>query len=54
MVLAGTAAEWEQRAEMAVRVSGVHVVADALNLVGGDREQDRAVHREENLWMRHR
>jgi hypothetical protein len=29
------------------------IVPDALNLVQVDREADRAIYREENLWVQH-
>jgi hypothetical protein len=35
-------------------VSGAYAVPGALNLLAIDRERDRAIYREENLWMRHR
>jgi hypothetical protein len=54
MVIEGNVAEWETWADMAFPVSGDYVVPDALNLVHVDREQDRAVYVEENLWVRHR
>lgn len=53
MVVSGTVAEWEQWAGMLFPASGAYVVPDALNLVEVDREQDRAVYREENLWVQH-
>jgi GNAT superfamily N-acetyltransferase len=54
MVIEGNVAEWETWADMAFPVSGDYVVPDALNLVHVDRERDRAVYVEENLWVRHR
>jgi hypothetical protein len=54
MVVEGTVAEWESWAGMAFPVTGDYVVPDALNLVRIDREQDRGVYVEENLWVRHR
>jgi GNAT superfamily N-acetyltransferase len=54
MVVCGTVAEWEQWAGMPFPDSGSYVVPDALNLVKVDREHDRAVYREENLWVQHR
>jgi hypothetical protein len=54
MVIEGTVAEWETWADMVFPVSGDYVVPDALDLVHVDREQDRAVYVEENLWVRHR
>jgi GNAT superfamily N-acetyltransferase len=54
LVIPGTVAEWEAWAQMPFPVSGAYAVPGALNLVEVDREGDRAVYREENLWMRHR
>jgi hypothetical protein len=54
MVVEGSVAEWEQWAGMPFPASGSYVVPDALNLVEVDRERDRAVYREENLWVQHR
>jgi GNAT superfamily N-acetyltransferase len=54
LVIPGTVAQWEAWAHMPLPVSGAYVVPGALNLVEVDREGDRAVYREENLWMRHR
>ena len=54
MVIEGSVAEWETWADMLFPVSGDYVVPDALNLVHVEREQDRAVYVEENLWVRHR
>lgn len=53
MLIGGTVAEWEAWTGMVFPVSGDYVVPDALNLVHVDREADRAVYREENLWLRH-
>lgn len=54
MVVTGTVAEWEQWAGMPFPVSGSYAVPDALNLVEVDREKNRAIYREENLWIQHR
>ena len=54
LVIAGTVAEWEAWGQMPFPASGAYVVPGALNLVEVDRKADRAVYREENLWMRHR
>ncbi|MEV4532813.1 hypothetical protein AB0J82_03170 [Asanoa sp. NPDC049518] len=53
MVIAGTVAEWETWADMPFPVTGDYVVPDALNLVRIDRETDRGVYVEENLWVQH-
>jgi GNAT superfamily N-acetyltransferase len=54
MVVAGSVAEWESWAAMQFPVSGSYVVPDALNLLEVDREGDRAIYHEENLWVQHR
>ena len=54
MVIEGTVAEWEQWTEMAFPVTGRYVVPGALGLVEIDRDQDRGVYVEENLWVQHR
>jgi GNAT superfamily N-acetyltransferase len=54
MVVCGSVRDWEQWAQMPFPVSDTYVVPDALNLVEVDREHDRAVYREENLWVQHR
>lgn len=54
MVIEGSVAEWERWADMAFPVTGDYVVPDALGLVHVDREQDRGVYVEENLWVQHR
>ncbi len=54
MVIEGSVAEWEAWADMAFPVTGDFVVPDALGLVHVDRERDRAVYVEENLWVQHR
>lgn len=53
MTISGSVAEWETWAEMAFPVSGEYVVPEALGLVRIDREADRGVYVEENLWMQH-
>ncbi|HEV7708270.1 MAG TPA: hypothetical protein VGP16_08765 [Asanoa sp.] len=53
MVIEGTVAEWESWADMVFPVTGDYVVPDALNLVTIDRERDRGVYVEENLWVQH-
>ncbi len=45
MVIEGTVAEWESWTGM--------VFPDALNLFRIDRERDRGVYVEENLWVQH-
>ncbi|MBS2533700.1 hypothetical protein KGQ20_13055 [Catenulispora sp. NF23] len=53
MVVPGTVAEWERWAGMAFPQTGQYVVPDALDLVDIDREHDRGLYAETNLWMRH-
>jgi hypothetical protein len=53
MVIEGTVAEWESWTGMVFPVTRDYVVPDALNLVRIDREQDRGVYVEENLWVQH-
>jgi hypothetical protein len=53
MVIEGTVAEWEQWAGMLFPVTREYVVPDALNLVSIDRERDRGVYVEQNLWVQH-
>ncbi|MFD4762756.1 hypothetical protein ACFWOJ_29015 [Streptomyces sp. NPDC058439] len=53
MVIPGTVAEWEKWTNMAFPQTGQYVVPDALDLVEIDRERDRGVYAETNLWMRH-
>ena len=54
MVIEGSVAEWEAWADMAFPVTGDFVVPDALGPVHVDRERDRAVYVEENLWVQYR
>lgn len=53
MVIAGTVTDWETWAGMPFPESGSYVVPEALNLLEVDRENDRAVYREENLSVEH-
>jgi hypothetical protein len=54
MQIPGTVAEWAQWAGMAFPESGSYVVPGALVPVEVDREADRVVYVEPNVWMRHR
>lgn len=47
-------ADWERWAEMQLPESGAYVIPGALVPVEVDREADRAVYVEPNLWIRHR
>jgi len=53
MLIEGTVSEWEEWTGMLFPASGDYVVPDALGLVHVDRDADRAVYREENLWVEH-
>ena len=54
MVIEGTVAEWEEWTGMVFPVTREYVVPEALNLVSIDRESDRGVYVEQNLWIQHR
>jgi GNAT superfamily N-acetyltransferase len=54
MVIEGTVDDWERWADMPFPATGDYVVPDALGLVHIDRERDRGVYVEENLWVQHR
>ncbi|GLY22893.1 hypothetical protein [Micromonospora sp. NBRC 101691] len=54
MVIEGTVAEWEKWTGMVFPVTRDYVVPDALNLITIDRERDRGVYVEQNLWVQHR
>ncbi|MFB9904163.1 Long-chain-fatty-acid--CoA ligase [Allokutzneria oryzae] len=53
MVVSGTVAQWEEWTGMAFPRTGRYVVPGGLDLVEIDRERDRGVYEETNLWMRH-
>lgn len=53
MTISGTVAEWEEWTGMAFPESSRYVVPDALDPVDIDREQDRGIYEETNLWMQH-
>ncbi len=54
MRIQGTVAQWEEWAGMPFPESGDFVVPGALTLVSIDREADRGVYVEPNVWMHHR
>ena len=54
MRITGTVAEWEQWTGLAMPTSGRYVVDGALAPVEVDRDADRGVYVEANVWMRHR
>ena len=53
LVAEGTVPELEEWCGLAFPESGSYVVEGALVLVEIDRERDRGVYREPNVWMRH-
>ena len=53
MVIEGSVADWESWTGMVFPVTREYVVPGALNLVLIDRERDRGVYVEENLWVQH-
>jgi GNAT superfamily N-acetyltransferase len=53
MTIEGTVREWEDWAGLALPESGDYVVEGALVPVSIDRERDRGVYVEPNVWMRH-
>jgi GNAT superfamily N-acetyltransferase len=54
MTIDGSVDEWERWADMPFPDSGEYVVAGALTPVRIDREADRGVYVEPNVWMHHR
>lgn len=53
-VIEGSVREWEEWAGMALPDTGSYVVPGALAPLGVDREQDRAIYVEPNVWALHR
>lgn len=53
MVIGGTVADWEGWTGMVFPVTGPYLVPDALGWVHIDREGDRGLYVEENLWVQH-
>lgn len=53
MVIEGTVAEWEEWTGLTFPESGPYVVAGALVPITIDREADRGLYVEPNVWMRH-
>jgi hypothetical protein len=53
MTIEGTVADWEEWAAMAFPESGQYVVEGALVPVEIDRERDRGLYVEPNVWMLH-
>jgi GNAT superfamily N-acetyltransferase len=53
MRVSGTVTEWEEWTQMALPETGTYVVPGALVPIRVDREQDRAIYLEPNVWMVH-
>ena len=53
MTVEGTVAEWEHWTEMRFPESGEYVLRQALVPIEIDRERDRGIYVEPNVWMRH-
>jgi GNAT superfamily N-acetyltransferase len=53
MIVTGTVSQWEAWTRMAFPASGAYVVAEALDLVVIDRDNDTGIYIESNLWMQH-
>jgi hypothetical protein len=54
MTISGTVAEWENWTGLTFPDSGQYVVTGALTPVTIDRDADRGLYVEPNVWMRHR
>lgn len=52
-VVTGSVVDWEQWTGMAFPDSGAYVVPGALGLVHIDRDADRGLYEEDNLWVQH-
>ncbi len=53
MYISGTVDEWEQWTALHMPVSGEYVAAGALQPITIDREANRGVYYDPNVWMRH-
>ncbi len=53
LLITGTVAEWESWTDMAFPESGSYVFPQGLATVAIDREKDRGVYWEPNIWVRH-
>jgi hypothetical protein len=53
MHISGTVADWEKWAGLKFPESGTYVVPGALTPIEIDRENDRGVYIEPNVWMLH-
>jgi hypothetical protein len=54
MTIPGSVGEWEKWSGMSFPDSGEYVVTGALTLVSIDRDADRGLYVEPNVWMHHR
>lgn len=52
--MTGTVAEWEAWTKLALPSTGDYVIPDGLTVLAVDREADRGVYHDPNVWMRHR
>ena len=52
--MTGTVAEWESWTKLALPSTGDYVIPDGLAVLAVDREADRGVYHDPNVWMRHR
>ena len=52
--MTGTVAEWEAWTKLALPSTGDYVIPDGLAILTVDREADRGVYHDPNVWMRHR
>jgi hypothetical protein len=53
MYISGTVGEWEQWTALNMPISGRYVAAGTLQPISIDREADRGVYYDPNVWMRH-
>lgn len=51
--MTGSVAEWESWTGLALPGTGSYVIPDGLTVLSIDREADRGVYREPNVWMQH-
>ncbi|MGW0433603.1 hypothetical protein ACWDV4_13830 [Micromonospora sp. NPDC003197] len=53
-VITGTVAEWQTWTDLVFPDSGDYVIPDGLSVLHIDREADRGVYVEPNVWLQHR
>lgn len=53
-VMTGSVGEWESWTDMTFPDSGQYVIPDGLNTLEIDREADRGLYVEPNIWMQHK